>query len=134
MLWRFQDGDWSNITPPGIGPSPAPGYGIAYDTVNDAYGVFGATGMWLVDAGNPTQWIRGATGPRPTAVHGKFKFDSKRNAFIVGYADSSSLTYEVWAYRYKRAEQQVSSPTASAATLLVCEPSGTAGMPHRTTS
>jgi hypothetical protein len=133
MLWRYRGGGWENITPPGAGPTPAPGYGIAYDTVNDAYGIFGQSGLWIVDAENPTAWIKPqGSGPPASQVHGKWKFDPKRGVFFLGHVDAPSLTLQIWAYRYK-ANASTAEPTGtvSGAAIVVREPSGTAGMAFR---
>lgn len=116
VLWScaLDTGVWTNLSP-ASGPDLS-GDGVAYDSTNDVIAVCGASGIWIYDFTTAT-WTQGAdinllnpnvrsriNGP----VDGKFKYDAKRNVFFWGLTESGFITYDMWAYRWKKASFSVS--------------------------
>lgn len=106
QLWAYSvDQDtWVDLSPPtGVRPTAGGGYGIAYDSANDVVIVYGPSGLWIYDYARKS-WTQPTTTLSPQtgrSVHGKLKYDVKRNVTFLAYGSSAYLV-EVWAYRYKK--------------------------------
>lgn len=105
-LWAYSvdQNTWLDLSPPtGMRPAAGGGYGIAYDSANDVVIVYGPSGLWIYDYAGRS-WIQPTTTLSPQAgtyVHGRLKYDVKRNITFLAYGSSTYLV-NVWAYRYKK--------------------------------